>query len=150
MYSLERAYPLTLGSNLGTTTTSILASFAAGGDNMKSALQIALVHLTFNLTGILLFYPVPAMRWPISVARVLGNVTSQYRWFAVLYLAGMFFIFPLTLFGLSMTAPVLLYILVTLIILTIIFAVVVNNLQNNNCSCSINNHGSRHNNINHT
>merc|ERR1712012_1037001 len=132
LISLERAYPLTLGSNLGTTTASILASFAAGGDNMKSALQIALVHLLFNLTGILLFYPVPAMRWPISVARVLGNVTTQYRWFAVLYLAGLFFIFPLTLFGLSMTAPVLLYILVTLIILSIIFAVVVNNLQNNN------------------
>ena len=31
LISLERAYPLTLGSNLGTTTTSILASFAAGG-----------------------------------------------------------------------------------------------------------------------
>merc|ERR1712107_193798 len=31
LVSLERAYPLTLGSNLGTTTTSILASFAAGG-----------------------------------------------------------------------------------------------------------------------
>ena len=30
LISLERAYPLTLGSNLGTTTTSILASFAAG------------------------------------------------------------------------------------------------------------------------
>merc|ERR1719268_492610 len=57
LVSLERAYPLTLGSNLGTTTTSILASFAAGGDKVQSALQIALVHLLFNLTGIILFYP---------------------------------------------------------------------------------------------
>ena len=130
LISLERAYPLTLGSNLGTTTTSILASFAAGGDNMRAALQIALVHLTFNLTGILLFYPIPWMRWPIAVARALGNVTSQYRWFAVLYLALMFFIFPLTLFGLSMAGPIPLYIAVTLIISTIIFSVVVNNLQN--------------------
>ena len=129
LISLERAYPLTLGSNLGTTTTSILASFAAGGDNMRAALQIALVHLTFNVTGILLFYPIPWMRWPIAVARALGNVTSQYRWFAVLYLALMFFIFPLTLFGLSMAGPIPLYIVVTLIISTIIFSVVVNNLQ---------------------
>ena len=129
LISLERAYPLTLGSNLGTTTTSILASFAAGGDNMRAALQIALVHLTFNVTGILLFYPIPWMRWPIAVARALGNVTSQYRWFAVLYLALMFFIFPLTLFGLSMAGPIPLYIAVTLIISTIIFSVVVNNLQ---------------------
>merc|ERR1719195_1801521 len=54
LVSLERAYPLTLGSNLGTTTTSILASFAAGGDNMRAALQISLVHLLFNLTRIIL------------------------------------------------------------------------------------------------
>ena len=70
LLSLERAYPLTLGSNLGTTTTSILASFAAGGDNIKAALQIALVHLMFNVTGILIFYPVPWMRWPIYIAQV--------------------------------------------------------------------------------
>ena len=129
LISLERAYPLTLGSNLGTTTTSILASFAAGGDNVKSALQIALVHLMFNLTGILLFYPVPAMRWPISVARTLGNVTSQYRWFALVYLAGMFFIFPLTLFGLSMAGPIPLYTVVSLVLFLIMFCVVVTNLQ---------------------
>merc|ERR1712042_167224 len=132
LVSLERAYPLTLGANLGTTTTSILASFAAGGDNLKAALQIALVHLTFNLTGILLFYPVPCMRWPISVARVLGDVTSQYRWFAILYLAGMFFIFPLTLFGLSMAGPIPIYIAISGIVSTIIFCVIVNNLQINN------------------
>merc|ERR1712137_412094 len=74
-------------------------------------------------------YPIPWMRWPIAVARALGNVTSQYRWFAVLYLALMFFIFPLTLFGLSMAGTIPLYIAVTLIISTIIFSVVVNNLQ---------------------
>merc|ERR1712198_410804 len=102
LVSLERAYPLTLGSNLGTTTTSILASFAAGGDNLQAALQIALVHLFFNLTGIILFYPIPWMRWPISIARTLGNTTSKYRWFAVVYLCFMFFIFPMTMFGLSM------------------------------------------------
>jgi len=129
LISLERAYPLTLGSNLGTTTTSILASFAAGGDNVRAALQIALVHLMFNLTGILLFYPVPAMRWPISVARTLGNVTSQYRWFALVYLAWMFFIFPLTLFGLSMAGPIPLYTLVSLVLFIIMFCVVVTNLQ---------------------
>jgi len=129
LISLERAYPLTLGSNLGTTTTSILASFAAGGENVRAALQIALVHLMFNLTGIMLFYPVPCMRWPISVARTLGNVTSQYRWFALLYLAGMFFLFPLTLFGLSMAGPIPLYVFVSLVLFLIFFCVVVNNLQ---------------------
>ena len=129
LVSLERAYPLTLGSNLGTTTTSILASFAAGGENFRPALQISLVHLFFNLTGILMFYPVPAMRWPVSIARVLGDTTAQYRWFALLYLCSMFFIFPLTMFGLSLAGPVPLYTVTILIISTLVFSVVVTNLQ---------------------
>jgi len=130
LITLERAYPLTLGSNLGTTTTSILASFAAGGDNLKAALQISLVHLFFNLTGIILFYPIPWMRWPISIARVLGNTTAKYRWFAFLYLCFMFFIFPLTMFGLSMAGPIPLYTFTIIFITTIIFCVIVTNLQN--------------------
>jgi len=129
LVSLERAYPLTLGANLGTTTTSILASFAAGGDNIQAALQISLVHLLFNLAGILLFYPVPCMRWPISIARVLGNTTSQYRWFAVLYLCFMFFIFPLSMFGLSMAGPIPIYVVILLLLTIIIFSVTVTNLQ---------------------
>ena len=129
LVSLERAYPLTLGSNLGTTTTSILASFAAGGDKVQSALQIALVHLLFNLTGIILFYPVPAMRWPISIARVLGNTTAQYRWFAVVYLCFMFFIFPLTMFGLSMCGSMVVITFTLLIITLLAFSVTVTKMQ---------------------
>eukprot|EP00092_Neocalanus_flemingeri_P030000 GFUD01032570.1.p1 GENE.GFUD01032570.1~~GFUD01032570.1.p1 ORF type:complete len:613 (+),score=165.86 GFUD01032570.1:180-2018(+) len=129
LVSLERAYPLTLGSNLGTTTTSILASFAAGGDNLQAALQISLVHLFFNLTGILLFYPIPCMRWPISIARVLGNTTAQYRWFAVIYLCFMFFIFPVTMFGLSMAGPIPLYIVTILILTILIISVTITNIQ---------------------
>jgi len=129
LISLERAYPLTLGSNLGTTTTSILASFAAGGLHVKSALQIALVHLMFNVTGILIFYPVPAMRWPIYIAQVLGNTTSKYRWFALVYLCFMFFIFPVTMFGLSMAGPVPLYLVTFIIVTLIIFSIVVTQLQ---------------------
>jgi sodium-dependent phosphate cotransporter len=43
------------------------------------ALQIALVHLCFNVIGIVLFYPLPFMRWPIHMARTLGDITSRYR-----------------------------------------------------------------------
>ena len=40
LVSLETAYPLTLGSNIGTTTTSILASFAAEGKYLKPSIQV--------------------------------------------------------------------------------------------------------------
>ena len=41
------------GSNIGTTTTGLLAALASDGDKLKSSLQIALCHLFFNLSGIL-------------------------------------------------------------------------------------------------
>ncbi|XP_061048126.1 sodium-dependent phosphate transport protein 2B isoform X2 [Eubalaena glacialis] len=37
--SIERAYPLTLGANIGTTTTAILAALASPGSTLKSSLQ---------------------------------------------------------------------------------------------------------------
>jgi len=129
LVTLERAYPLTLGSNLGTTTTSILASFAAGGDKVQAALQIALVHLLFNLTGIMMFYPIPAMRWPIGIARVLGNTTAKYRWFAIVYLCFMFFIFPITMFGLSQAGSFVVITVMVLLISTLMFSVIVTKMQ---------------------
>ena len=85
---------MTLGSNIGTTTTALIAAFAAEGKSLKPSLQIALVHLFFNICGILLFYPVPFMRWPIPLARSLGDITAKYRWFAALYLIFAFFCHP--------------------------------------------------------
>lgn len=38
--SLERAYPLTLGSNIGTTTTAILAAMASPGETLANSLQV--------------------------------------------------------------------------------------------------------------
>ena len=42
------------------------------------------------------------MRFPIVLARFLGNVTARYRWFSVFYLVMMFFLLPLIVFTLSM------------------------------------------------
>ncbi|XP_029917465.1 sodium-dependent phosphate transport protein 2A [Myripristis murdjan] len=100
--SLERAYPLTLGSNIGTTATALLAALASPGDKLSAAIQIALCHLFFNVFGILLWYPLPAMRLPIRMARVLGERTAKYRWFAVLYLLLCFLLLPSLVLGLSL------------------------------------------------
>ncbi|KAF6714836.1 Sodium-dependent phosphate transport protein 2A [Oryzias melastigma] len=100
--SLERAYPLTLGSNIGTTATALLAALASPGNKLAAAIQIALCHLFFNVFGILLWYPIPFMRIPIKMARVLGERTAKYRWFAVLYLLLCFLVFPSIVLGLSL------------------------------------------------
>ncbi|XP_027691850.1 sodium-dependent phosphate transport protein 2B-like isoform X2 [Vombatus ursinus] len=122
--SLERAYPLTLGSNIGTTTTAILAALASPGNTLQSSLQIALCHFFFNISGILLWYPIPFTRLPIRLARGLGNITANYRWFAIFYLIFCFLLVPLAVFGLSLAgwpvlvgvgAPILLVLLVVLV-----------------------------------
>ena len=60
---IETCYPMFLGSNIGTTCTSMLAALTQSGtDNFKNTIQGALVHLFFNIIGILLFYPIPFMR----------------------------------------------------------------------------------------
>ncbi|CAK6433251.1 unnamed protein product, partial [Pipistrellus nathusii] len=127
--SIERAYPLTLGANIGTTTTAIMAALASPGKTLKSALQIALCHFFFNITGILLWYPIPYTRLPIRLAKGLGNISAKYRWFAVFYLVTLFFLFPLAVFGLSLAGwPVLVGVGVP-IVLVILLVLVLKLLQ---------------------
>ncbi|XP_061682119.1 sodium-dependent phosphate transport protein 2B-like [Syngnathoides biaculeatus] len=127
--SLERAYPLTLGSNIGTTTTAILAAMASPGETLANSLQIALCHFFFNIMGILLWYPIPFTRIPIRLARGLGNHTAQYRWFAALYLVLCFLVLPLAVFGLSLAGWQVLVGVGAPIIVLIIFVILVNIMQ---------------------
>ncbi|XP_056234845.1 solute carrier family 34 member 2b [Seriola aureovittata] len=127
--SLERAYPLTLGSNIGTTTTAILAAMASPGETLANSLQIALCHFFFNIMGILLWYPIPFMRVPIRLARGLGNHTAKYRWFAALYLFLCFLVFPLSVFGLSLAGWQVLVGVGVPIIVLVVFVVIVNVMQ---------------------
>ena len=52
--TIENAFPITLGANIGTTITAVLASFAVDG---PEGLTIALVHVFFNLISVALIYP---------------------------------------------------------------------------------------------
>ena len=123
---LERVYPLTLGANIGTTATGILAAFASDGEKLNLALQIALCHLFFNISGIIIWYPIPHFRRvPIKFAKALGNTTAEYRWFAIAYLFVVFFILPGAIFGLSLAGwkifagimvPIVVFFLVIIII----------------------------------
>jgi len=96
---VDQMYPLTLGANIGTTITGLLAALVS--DNVGS-LQVALCHLFFNITGILIFYPIPFMRRiPINAALSLGKATRYWRFFPVVYIVVIFFVIPLALLGLS-------------------------------------------------
>lgn len=96
---LDQMLPLTLGANIGTTITALLAALVS--DNVGS-LQVALCHLFFNITGIIVFFPIPFMRRiPLTAARNLGKLTRYWRFFPVVYIIVVFFVLPLALLGLS-------------------------------------------------
>merc|ERR1712172_287024 len=82
LVEVETVYPLFLGSNIGTTFTAMLAALAQPS---KDTIQGALVHLFYNLIGILIFYPIPFLRFPIPLRKKLGKITATYRWFAIVY-----------------------------------------------------------------
>ena len=134
--SLERIFPMTLGSNVGTTGTSILAAMASSGDSLHYSLQIALCHLFFNIFGILLWYPIPVVRRiPLKMAKFLGNTTAKYRWFAPVYIALFFFLVPASIFGLSVAGTLWLFIVGGLVLMLIIFIFTLNMLQKKAPGC---------------
>lgn len=127
---IERMYPLTLGSNIGTTATGLLAAMATSGNRFRAALQIGLCHFLFNVSGILLFYPIPIMRKiPINLAKKLGNTTAKYRWFAILYLIVAFFLLPAFIFMLSMAGTNAMIAAAVIILPLIAFIIIINILQ---------------------
>lgn len=91
--TLPTLYPITLGANVGTTLTALLASLAT---DRPEALTIALVHTLFNLAGIALFYGVPVLRMvPIRVARAMADRMAEDRRLLTLYIGGVFVVVPL-------------------------------------------------------
>ncbi|CAN5451083.1 Na/Pi cotransporter family protein [soil metagenome] len=91
--TLRNTYPVTLGANVGTTITALLASLAT---ERPEALTIALLHTIFNLAGILLFYPLPAARRvPLRMAEVGADLASRHRHLVVPYVLGLFIALPL-------------------------------------------------------
>jgi sodium-dependent phosphate cotransporter len=102
LLSLQQIYPITLGANIGTTVTALLASMAIDGDTAAAARQIALVHLLFNLMGILVWYvPKPVREVPLRMAQWLADYATQSKRWAVGYVFGVFYVLPAGIFFLS-------------------------------------------------
>jgi hypothetical protein len=57
--TLRNAYPITVGANVGTTITALIASVAV---LRPEGLTIALVHLLFNLSAMVVIFAVPVVR----------------------------------------------------------------------------------------
>ncbi|MBU1339032.1 MAG: Na/Pi symporter [Acidobacteria bacterium] len=86
LLTIRKIFPFMLGANIGTTVTAILASFATLN---PVAITVAFTHLLFNMSGIIVFYPL--RRIPIFLAESLAKITSKSKrntiLFVVLYFA---------------------------------------------------------------
>ena len=92
---LEQAFPVTIGANIGTTVTALLAALAVSGPNAGAGLEIALVHLFFNISGLVLVYPVKAVRAvPLNLARGLTRMAIRSRRLTVVWIALLFYGLP--------------------------------------------------------
>jgi sodium-dependent phosphate cotransporter len=101
--TVETAFPITIGANIGTTGTAILASFASAATTGNvSAIIIAFVHFLFNLTGAIFIYPIRVFRnVPINLAQALGDLAHRRREYAIIYVLGLFFFVPTLLILIS-------------------------------------------------
>lgn len=102
LFKLREIYPFTLGANIGTCVTALIAAAAVEGPLGRFALQIALVHLLFNLSAVALIYGVPQLRAiPPRIARRFAQIASRHKWVICAYVLGVFFALPSILIALT-------------------------------------------------
>ena len=92
---VREVYPFTVGANIGTCITALIAATSASGEYAVFALQIALVHLTFNILATLVIFGIPVLREiPMKGAFWLGELAAKSKMAVVGYLASVFVLVP--------------------------------------------------------
>lgn len=95
-------YPFTLGANIGTTITAIIAALGVTGDNATFALQIALVHFLYNTLAVIFIYAIPFLReLPPNLSYWLSLRVADNKTYGLAYILGLFFVVPLSVIFVS-------------------------------------------------
>lgn len=90
--TLRQIFPFTLGANIGTTVTALLAALTG----TVSALVAGFSHLLFNIFGIIIIYGIPALRnIPIFLAENIADIAVEKKYVPILYLLIIFVLIPL-------------------------------------------------------
>jgi sodium-dependent phosphate cotransporter len=88
--ALEQIFPYTVGANIGTTVTAILAALVTGN---LAAIIVAFSHLIFNVSGMVIWWPLQSV--PIFLARKFSQYSMRNKLIPVGYIIIVFFIVPL-------------------------------------------------------
>ena len=92
LVTLEQVFPYTLGANVGTTITALMASMVTQN---QTAVAVAFAHLMFNVFGIVIFLPLRVV--PISMAKKLAYLSTKYKLFPIFFILTVFIIIPFIL-----------------------------------------------------
>ncbi len=88
--TLRQIFPYTLGANIGTTITAMLAALVLGSE---SAVQVAFAHVLFNIMGIIIIWPMK--RIPMFLAESLAQKSAESKIVPFAYVGIVFFLIPL-------------------------------------------------------
>ena len=92
--TLQKIFPFTLGANIGTTVTALLAALTG----TVAALIAAISHLLFNIFGILIIYCIPQLRAiPLMLAKKISELSVKNKFIPIIYLLIMFGAIPLSI-----------------------------------------------------
>lgn len=90
--TLRQIFPYTLGANIGTTVTAILAALSVGS---LAAVNVAFAHLIFNILGVVLIWPIRAVREiPMRMAEAFAALSADHRWIPIAYVIVFFYVLP--------------------------------------------------------
>ncbi|MFB9135876.1 Na/Pi symporter [Vibrio olivae] len=99
---VREVYPFTLGANIGTCITALLAATAVSGEFAVFALQIALVHLAFNILATLFIFGIPFLReLPLKGADYISDMAVKNKAIVAGYLVSVFVLIPGVILALS-------------------------------------------------
>jgi len=89
LLTLRQIFPYTVGSNIGTTITAILAALVTGN---IAAVTVSFSHLIFNIAGIIVWFPFKQV--PIKMAELFADYSVKSKIIPVAYVVITFFIIP--------------------------------------------------------
>ena len=89
--TIRQLYPFTLGANIGTTVTALLASLTLN----VTAMVASFAHLFFNIFGIIIIFLNPLLKnIPIKLAEWMSDMALKNKLIPIIYLIIFFFGLP--------------------------------------------------------
>ncbi len=107
--SIHQVFPYTMGANIGTTMTALLAALAAlagasAEDHAQAllGLHLAFHHVLFNVIGVALLWPIRSL--PIKIAEGFARLALWNRSIPVFYIILTFYVLPFLVVWLGRTS----------------------------------------------